>query len=128
MNFKIALAALLIISGGSYVSHAQSKANTLKAVKVDAAKAFENKVAAYEKEKDASRSAALLAEMQKEMSEGMTAAKTEVSIADAKGDTEASAKLMQKFNIRTMAVNEVMKADKNKMSVLSAMKRYAQTL
>lgn len=126
MNLKIALAAVLLISGGSYVSHAQ-QSNTSQAT-VSTSKSFEKKIAAYQKEADAAKSATLLSEMTKEMTNGMAAAKSEYASANS----ETSGPLMKKFETRAGALNEVMRTSRadssNKTAIVTALKKYAQTL
>ncbi|MFA6059024.1 MAG: hypothetical protein WC756_12550 [Taibaiella sp.] len=130
MNFKIALAAVLLISGGSYVTNAQQKSAAPKSTTVNAAKSFESKISAYQKEADAAKSATLLSEMTKEMTNGMAAAKGE--FASASANSETSGALMKKYETRTTALNEVMQISRadasNKTAIVSALKKYAQTL
>jgi hypothetical protein len=129
MNFKIALAAVLLISGGSYVTNAQQQSTVSKTTPANAAKSFEGKISAYQKEADAAKSATLLSEMTKEMANGMAAAKSE--FANAAG-SETSGALMKKYEARTASLNEVMQISRadasNKTAIVSALKKYAQTL
>lgn len=131
MNLKIALAAVLLISGGSYVSDAQQK-STVSSSTVLTAKSFEKKVAAYQKEADATKSAALLSELNQEMVGGLTSLKSEIMAANNNGDKETFDKLMKKNDLRTAAFNETMKVSRtdasNKTAIVSGLKKYAQTL
>ncbi len=128
MNLKIALAAVLLISGGSYVSQAQQN-STATQTATAAVKAFENKIAAYEKESNATKSAALLEDLKKEVANGMAAAKKTYSDASAKGIADAN--LMKQYQVRTQAYNDLNLATRtttNKTSVVKALKSYAHTL
>lgn len=132
MNLKIALAAVLLISGGSYVSHAQQKSNTSQTASVITAKTFEKKVTAYQKEADATKSATLFSELQQDMIGGLNSLKSEIMTANTSGSKEAFDKLMKKNDLRTAAFNEAMKASRadasNKTAIVSGLKKYAQTL
>lgn len=127
MNVKIALAAVLLISGGSYVSHAQ-KSNIAQTATVSTAKAFESKISAYQKA-DATKSATLLSELTKEMTNGVGAAKNEMASAK---DAETSEKSTKKLQTRMSSLNEVMQVSRadasNKTAIVAALKKYAQTL
>jgi hypothetical protein len=132
MNLKIALAAVLLISGGSYVSNAQQKSTVSSTSTVLTAKSFEKKVAAYQKEADATKSTALLAELNQEMVSGLTSLKSEIMAANNKGDKDTFEKLMKKNDLRTAAFNETMKVSRtdasNKTAIVTGLKKYAQTL
>jgi uncharacterized protein (DUF849 family) len=131
MNLKIALTAVLLISGGSYVCHAQ-KSTVAQTATASTAKAFEKKISAYQKEADASKSAALLSELKQEMTGGMSSLKSEIVAANTNGDKEAFEKLMKKNDLRTTAFNETMQISRadasNKTAIVTALKKYAQTL
>jgi hypothetical protein len=131
MNLKIALAAVLLISGSSYVSNAQQN-STASTATVLTAKSFEKKVATYQKEADATKSASLLSELNQEMVSGLTSLKSEIMTANNSGDKATFEKLMKKNDLRTAAFNETMKVSRadasNKTAIVSGLKKYAQTL
>jgi hypothetical protein len=121
---------VLLISGGSYVSQAQQQSK-VAVTATSAVKAFENKIAAYEKETNATKSAALLEDLKKEVGNGMAAAKSAYSNASAQGKADATSSLMRQYEVRTKAYNDLMMATRgttNKASVVQALKSYAQTL
>lgn len=127
MNFKIVLAAVVLISGGSYASHAQKTSTVIKSA-VSAAKSFENKIAAYEKETNATKATALLGGLKQDMMSGISSAKVDVNTETNKGNTAGAATMMKKYDSRAQSLNSVIKSASDKAAVLVALKQYAKTL
>lgn len=124
MNLKIALATALLITGGTYAANAQQK--TAVPQVTAAAKSFDTKVKEYQNA-DATKSAALLAELKQMMGDQMGTLKTEMATADA----ATREKLMKKNESRMNTMNEatrLMDAGGDKKVIVAALKKYAQTL
>lgn len=132
MNLKIVIAAAILISGGSYVSQAQTKTGVSQSITQVTAKAFNSKVSAYQNEKDATKSATLLNELKQQMIAGMASLKTEIATAGPNGDKATLDKLMKKNELRVQAMSEANKLSRtnpvDKLAVVSALKKYAATL
>jgi hypothetical protein len=126
MNLKIVLAAVVLMSGGSYASHAQKLAPVSKTVTT--AKTFESKVAAYQKETNAMKSTSLLDGIKTEIMNGMASAKADVNKDMAGGNKEAAEKNMKTYQARFKSYNELVKAGADKAKVVTILKQYAQTL
>ncbi len=124
MNLKIALATAVLLTGGTYAANAQHK--TAVPQVTAAAKSFDSKVKEYQNA-DATKSAALLAELRQMMGDQMGTLKTEMATADA----ATREKLMKKNESRMNAMNEatrLMDAGGDKKVIVAALKKYAQTL
>lgn len=126
MNLKIVLAAVVLISGGTYASYAQKLAPVSKTAST--AKTFESKIAAYQKEADATKSASLLDGIKTEVMNGMTTAKADFTNESIKGNKEAAAKKMKTYEARANSYNQLMKSGMDKAKVVTILKQYAQTL
>ena len=120
MNLKIALAAAVLLTGGTYACDAQQK-NAVSKSAATTSNAFANKIKEYQHAND-SQSAVLLAELKQMMRAELGTAKAEIAAADqATGE-----KLMQKFETRRKAMNEVTRlADSgDKKSITAALQKF----
>ena len=126
MNLKIVLAAVVLMSGGTYASHAQKIAPVAKAATT--AKTFESKIAAYQKETNATKSASLLDGIKTEIMNGMTSVKADVNKDMMSGNKEGAQKKMQTYEARVKNYNDLVKAGTDKAKVVTILKQYAQTL
>jgi len=125
MNLKIVLAAAVIISGGSFASYAQT---TPTVTAVSAAKTFAGKIAAYEKETNATKAATLLDGIKSDMMKGMDKAKADFSTARGTVDNATSEKLFKVYDQRAQSLNAVSKTGASKTAIVAGLKQYAQTL
>ncbi len=126
MNLKIALATALLLTGGTYASDAQQKP-TVSQSATTAAKSFDKKIKEYQNA-DAAQSAALLAELKQVMATDMGTAKAEIASA---ADDATREKAMKKFENRLNAMNEanrLIDSGGEKAGIVTALKKYAQTL
>jgi len=124
MNLKIALAALMLVSGGSYVSQAQQTNVTTQPV---SAKSFESKIAAYEKEKDAAKAQTQLDNMKQDMMGSLSEVKMAIHKASQAGDNAAQTKLTQSYESRVQAVTGVQNAT-DKATTVAALKAFVKAL
>jgi|GEM_PF-2390456 len=126
MNLKIALAALTLIAGGSYVANAQQKAGTTQSAANLSRKSFEAKISAYQKETSKDKADALFKELNTMMVNDFTSRKAELV---GKGP---ESKEMALFQAKVTAVRAAGIAHsatpENKAEVVEALKKYAQTL
>ena len=123
MNLKIALATVILLTGGVYASDAQQK-KTVSQSATTATKTFENKVKEYQNA-DATQSAPLLAELRQMLATELGTAKAEMAAADQ----ATRDKLMPKFESRVNAMNEVTRlADTggDKKSIVAALQKFAK--
>lgn len=131
MNFKIVLAAALLITGGSYISSAQQKATTATAAVSDS-KAFNAKIAAFEKATDKTKSTVLLGELKQQMLTGLSGAKEKVVAAQNAGNDAAATKAQQLIQTRSELYNKVVQLTKanpdNKAAIVEVLKQYSKSL
>jgi len=131
MNLKIALAAALMISGGTFVAQAQQKPATAKtsATSSSAAKAFEKKILSFKNETDAKSAAAYFESLTSDMISGIAATKS--GLVAATNDAEKT-KLTEQMNARVSASNTAIRLfdtnPNNKTAIVQALNEYAKTL
>jgi hypothetical protein len=131
MNWKIALTAALLISGGSFTTQAQQKTAVAQAKVNTEAKAFLAKVSEFEKG-DATTSAAALETLKTKMMAGIGSSKDQMGEAQVKGDNAAASKLMEKHQTRADVFNRLVQLSKStpmdKSAMVFLMQQYAKTL
>lgn len=126
MNFKIALAAAILLTGGAYLSDAQQQAATKT---VATAQSFNAKISEYEKA-SASQQNTALEGLKQQMNEGIAAAK--LKIVQASGNT-AQQQASEGYQKKVSAYNEVVRLSgessaASKAGIVTALKQYAATL
>ncbi|PSK95108.1 hypothetical protein [Taibaiella chishuiensis] len=131
MNWKIALTAALLISGGTFTTQAQQKTAVAQAKTSTEAKAFLAKVSEFEKG-DATKSAAAFADLKIKMMTGIGAAKHQMGDAQDKGNAAAGDKLRAQLQTRSDAYNRAVQqfnaAPENKAPIMQVLNEYAKTL
>lgn len=131
MNWKIALTAALLISGGSFTTQAQQKTAVAQAKVNTEAKAFLAKVSEFEKG-DATKSAAAFETLKTKMMSGIGSSKDQMGEAQVKGDNAAAAKLLEKHQTRADVYNRMVQLSKStpmdKSAMAFLMQEYAKTL
>lgn len=131
MNWKIALTAALLLSGGALTTQAQHKPVIAQAKTSTEAKAFLAKVSEFEKG-DATQSAAAFADLKTKMMTGIGAAKQQMGDAQDNGNATQGDKLRAKLQTRSDAYNRAVQqfnaAPVNKAAIVQVLQEYAKTL
>ena len=131
MNWKIALTAALLISGGSFTTQAQQKTAVAQAKVNTEAKAFLAKVSEFEKG-DATKSAAAFETLKTKMMAGISSSKDRMGEAQSKGDAAATAKLLETHQTRADVYNRLIQLSKatpmDKGGMVFMLQQYAKTL
>lgn len=131
MNWKIALTAALLISGGSFTTQAQQKTMVTQAKANAEAKAFLAKVSEYEKG-DATKSAAAFDYLKTKIMSGVGSSKEQMAEAQGKGDEAAAAKALEVHNTRSSIYSRLVQLSKvtpmDKTAATTLLQLYAKTL
>lgn len=131
MNWKIALTAALLISGGSFTTQAQQKTAVAQSKVSTEAKAFLAKVSEFEKG-DATQAAAAFENLKLKMMSGIGNSKQRMGDAQRDGNTAVAAKQLEIHQTRSDTYNRALQLSKatpmDKAGIVTMLQQYAKTL
>lgn len=131
MNWKIALTAALLISGGSFTTQAQQKTAVTQTKGSAEAKAFLAKVNEFEKG-DATKSASAFETLKTKMMAGIASSKEQMGDAQRAGDAAKAKTLLETHQMRADVYNRFVQLSKatpnDKGAMAFLLQEYAKTL